>query len=149
MRSVWVTSLLGFDKLFPAPSPFVSAQLWPTDHLLVFWESQVPAAQLFPLDPITQCVDEESNPTALCDPSRVFGLDIQGRDCGNEAAQWFTNFLKTEAFRMVQFEKNMKGRPSSKIFPSVGQNYQVSLQRAALHFWFPSGPTKSLSWGLS
>ncbi|XP_059944635.1 mitochondrial amidoxime reducing component 2 [Mesoplodon densirostris] len=57
---------------------------------------------------------------------RVFGLDIQGRDCGDEAALWFTNFLKTEAFRLVQFEKNMKGRPSSKIFPSVGQNYQVA-----------------------
>ncbi|XP_026978030.1 mitochondrial amidoxime reducing component 2 [Sagmatias obliquidens] len=57
---------------------------------------------------------------------RVFGLDIQGRDCGDEAAQWFTNFLKTEACRLVQFEKNMKGRPSSEIFPSVDQKYQVA-----------------------
>ncbi|XP_072804819.1 mitochondrial amidoxime reducing component 2 isoform X2 [Vicugna pacos] len=54
---------------------------------------------------------------------RVFGLDIKGRDCGDEAAQWFTNFLKTEAFRLVQFESNMKGRSSKKIFPFV-QNYQ-------------------------
>ncbi|XP_057583588.1 mitochondrial amidoxime reducing component 2 [Hippopotamus amphibius kiboko] len=57
---------------------------------------------------------------------RVFGLDIQGRDCGDEAAQWFTNFLKTEAFRLVQFEKNMEGRPSSKLFPFFVQNYQVA-----------------------
>nr|XP_031545976.1 mitochondrial amidoxime reducing component 2 [Vicugna pacos] len=56
---------------------------------------------------------------------RVFGLDIEGRDCGDEAAQWFTNFLKTEAFRLVQFESNMKGRSSKKIFPFV-QNYQVA-----------------------
>ncbi|XP_072804818.1 mitochondrial amidoxime reducing component 2 isoform X1 [Vicugna pacos] len=56
---------------------------------------------------------------------RVFGLDIKGRDCGDEAAQWFTNFLKTEAFRLVQFESNMKGRSSKKIFPFV-QNYQVA-----------------------
>lgn len=88
------------------------------------WSSgRVRSQQHFPLGPITRCVDEESNLTALCDPSRVFGLDIQGRDCGDEAAQWFTNFLKTEAFRLVQFEKNMKGRPSSEIFPSVDQKY--------------------------
>ncbi|KAF5914049.1 hypothetical protein HPG69_010208, partial [Diceros bicornis minor] len=54
---------------------------------------------------------------------RLFGLDIKGRDCGDEAAQWFTNFLKTEAFRLVQFEKNMKGRPSGEIFPDFVQNY--------------------------
>ncbi|XP_077014020.1 mitochondrial amidoxime reducing component 2 isoform X2 [Tamandua tetradactyla] len=57
---------------------------------------------------------------------RLFGLDIKGRDCGNEAAQWFTTFLKTEAFRLVQFETNMKGRPSRKILPPFVQNYQVA-----------------------
>ncbi|ELK32158.1 MOSC domain-containing protein 2, mitochondrial [Myotis davidii] len=56
----------------------------------------------------------------------IFGLDIKGRDCGDEAAQWFTNFLKTEAFRLVQFEKSMKGRASRNIFPSFVQNYQVA-----------------------
>ncbi|XP_066094103.1 mitochondrial amidoxime reducing component 2 isoform X4 [Saccopteryx bilineata] len=55
---------------------------------------------------------------------RIFGLDIKGRDCGDEAAQWFTNYLKREAFRLVQFEKNMKGRPSRKLFPNSVQNYQ-------------------------
>ncbi|XP_066094087.1 mitochondrial amidoxime reducing component 2 isoform X2 [Saccopteryx bilineata] len=57
---------------------------------------------------------------------RIFGLDIKGRDCGDEAAQWFTNYLKREAFRLVQFEKNMKGRPSRKLFPNSVQNYQVA-----------------------
>ncbi|KAM5302291.1 mitochondrial amidoxime reducing component 2-like isoform 5-T6 [Glossophaga mutica] len=57
---------------------------------------------------------------------RIFGLDIKGRDCGDEAAQWFTSFLKTESFRLVQFEKNMKGRGSKNIFPSGVQNYQVA-----------------------
>lgn len=64
-------------------------------------------------------------------PSRVFGLDIQGRDCGDEAAQWFTDFLKTEAFRLVQFEKNMKARPSGKILPGMRHNYQVRCRSAA------------------
>lgn len=62
-------------------------------------------------------------------PSRVFGLDIQGRDCGDEAAQWFTDFLKTEAFRLVQFEKDMKARPSGKILPGMRHNYQVRSER--------------------
>ncbi|XP_049625490.1 mitochondrial amidoxime reducing component 2 [Suncus etruscus] len=57
---------------------------------------------------------------------RLFGLDIQGRDCGDEVAQWFTNYLKTEAYRLVQFEKNMKGRPSRKILPAFVQKYQVA-----------------------
>ncbi|XP_053460210.1 mitochondrial amidoxime reducing component 2 isoform X2 [Nycticebus coucang] len=57
---------------------------------------------------------------------RVFGVDIKGRDCGDEAAQWFSNFLKTEAFRLVQFETNMKGRPSGKLLPFTTQNYQVA-----------------------
>lgn len=57
---------------------------------------------------------------------RIFGLDIKGRDCGDEAAQWFTNFLKTDTFRLVQFEKNMKGREAKNIFPTIEQNYQVA-----------------------
>ncbi|XP_054376063.1 mitochondrial amidoxime reducing component 2 isoform X2 [Pongo abelii] len=57
---------------------------------------------------------------------RIFGLDIKGRDCGNEAAKWFTNFLKTEAYRLVQFETNMKGRTSRKLVPTLDQNYQVA-----------------------
>ena len=69
-----------------------------------------------------------------CDPSRLFGMDIKGRDCGDQAAKWFTSFLKTEAFRLVQFEDHMKGRSSKKIFSTLVPNYQVSLQRAALGF---------------
>uniref|UniRef100_A0A8C5P579 Mitochondrial amidoxime reducing component 2 n=1 Tax=Jaculus jaculus TaxID=51337 RepID=A0A8C5P579_JACJA len=59
---------------------------------------------------------------------RIFGLDIKGRDCGNEAAQWFTDYLKTEPYRLVQFETSMKGRTAKKIFPSETylQNYQVA-----------------------
>ncbi|XP_062970359.1 mitochondrial amidoxime reducing component 2 isoform X2 [Cynocephalus volans] len=57
---------------------------------------------------------------------RVFGLDINGRDCGDEAAQWFNKFLKTETLRLVQFEMDMKGRESRKIFPAFVQNYQVA-----------------------
>ncbi|XP_004613115.2 mitochondrial amidoxime reducing component 2 [Sorex araneus] len=57
---------------------------------------------------------------------RIFGLDIQGRDCGDEVAQWFTSYLKTGAFRLVQFEKNMKGRISKDILPAIKKKYQVA-----------------------
>ncbi|XP_055966653.1 mitochondrial amidoxime reducing component 2 [Sorex fumeus] len=57
---------------------------------------------------------------------RLFGLDIQGRDCGDEVAQWFTSYLKTEAFRLVQFEKNMKGRKGREILPDIKEKYQVA-----------------------
>ncbi|KAM9613334.1 mitochondrial amidoxime reducing component 2 [Trichechus inunguis] len=57
---------------------------------------------------------------------RLFQLDIKGRDCGDEAAQWFTNFLKTEPFRLVQFETNMKGRPSGEILSPSVPNYEVA-----------------------
>ncbi|XP_062066363.1 mitochondrial amidoxime reducing component 2 [Lepus europaeus] len=57
---------------------------------------------------------------------RIFGVDIQGRDCGDEVAQWFTNFLKTEALRLVQFDTKLKGRTSNKLFPVSVQNYQVA-----------------------
>lgn len=60
-----------------------------------------------------------------CRPSRLFGLVIKGRDCGDDAARWFTNFLGADALRLVQFEKNMKLRPSRKIFPAIRHNYQV------------------------
>nr|XP_060610209.1 mitochondrial amidoxime reducing component 2-like [Anolis sagrei ordinatus] len=62
---------------------------------------------------------------------RIFGTDIQGRDCGEEAAQWINTFLKSESYRLVHFEPNMTPRkskdlvdpfrPSDKIaYPDLG-----------------------------
>nr|XP_056708816.1 mitochondrial amidoxime reducing component 2-like [Euleptes europaea] len=47
------------------------------------------------------------NPVQNC---RVFGFDIQGRDCGEEAAQWITAFLNSHPYRLVHFESNMAPR---------------------------------------
>uniref|UniRef100_A0A8B9S8X8 Mitochondrial amidoxime reducing component 2 n=1 Tax=Apteryx owenii TaxID=8824 RepID=A0A8B9S8X8_APTOW len=52
------------------------------------------------------------NPVQNC---RVFGLNIQGRDCGDEAAQWITTFLNTEPYRLVHFEPSMVPRKSKDI----------------------------------
>ncbi|XP_072503893.1 mitochondrial amidoxime reducing component 2 [Notamacropus eugenii] len=57
---------------------------------------------------------------------RVFGVDVQGRDCGDEVAQWISSFLKTETFRLVQFETHMAGRKSKEIFHPSVQNYEVA-----------------------
>ncbi|XP_039424639.1 mitochondrial amidoxime reducing component 2 [Corvus cornix cornix] len=51
----------------------------------------------------------EKNPVRNC---RVFGQDIQGRDCGDEVAQWITTFLNSEPCRLVHFEPSMVPRKS-------------------------------------
>lgn len=51
----------------------------------------------------------------LLPPRRVQGLQIQGRDCGEAAAQWITSFLKTQPYRLVHFEPHMSPRNSHQI----------------------------------
>ncbi|KAM4679604.1 mitochondrial amidoxime reducing component 2-like [Amazona ochrocephala] len=46
---------------------------------------------------------------------RVFGLDIQGRDCGDEVAKWITTFLNSQPYRLVHFEPSMVPRKSKDI----------------------------------
>ncbi|KAM9786359.1 mitochondrial amidoxime-reducing component 1 [Syngnathus typhle] len=44
---------------------------------------------------------------------RMFGGDIQGRDCGDQASRWLVRYLKAEkTFRLVHFEAHMKARRS-------------------------------------
>ncbi|CAB1449614.1 unnamed protein product [Pleuronectes platessa] len=53
---------------------------------------------------------------------RVFGSDIQGRDCGVEASRWLTGYLGEEkTFRLVHFEPQMKARRSTEIEPLFRQ----------------------------
>ncbi|OPJ72252.1 mitochondrial amidoxime reducing component 2 [Patagioenas fasciata monilis] len=52
------------------------------------------------------------NPVRNC---RVFGLDIQGRDCGDEVAQWISTFLNSGPYRLVHFESSMVPRKSKDI----------------------------------
>lgn len=46
---------------------------------------------------------------------RLFGLDIQGRDCGDEVARWITTFLNSEPYRLVHFEPSMVPRKSKDV----------------------------------
>ncbi|XP_003419931.1 mitochondrial amidoxime-reducing component 1 isoform X1 [Loxodonta africana] len=46
---------------------------------------------------------------------RVHGLEIEGRDCGDAAAEWITSFLKTQPYRLVHFEPHMQPRKPHQI----------------------------------
>ncbi|XP_008312066.1 mitochondrial amidoxime-reducing component 1 [Cynoglossus semilaevis] len=50
---------------------------------------------------------------------RVFGTDIHGLDCGDEASEWLTRYLGgNKTFRLVHHEPEMKGRrPPEGPFP--------------------------------
>nr|XP_046269124.1 mitochondrial amidoxime-reducing component 1 [Scatophagus argus] len=53
-------------------------------------------------------IKQSDRPVIDC---RVFGNDIQGRDCGDEASRWLSRYLGAEkTFRLVHFEPHMKGR---------------------------------------
>ncbi|KAM3594395.1 uncharacterized protein V6R79_007207 [Siganus canaliculatus] len=57
---------------------------------------------------------------------RVFKLDIQGRDCGDEVSRWLTHYLKSEeTHRLVHFEPQMKGRNPVETEPAFPQ-YKVA-----------------------
>lgn len=64
-------------------------------------------------------VRQSSNRIIDC---RLFGKDIQGRDCGDEASRWFTRYLATEkTYRLVHFEPQMKGRRTDDVVPNYTQ----------------------------
>ncbi|XP_028293647.1 mitochondrial amidoxime-reducing component 1 isoform X2 [Gouania willdenowi] len=65
-------------------------------------------------------IDQRGNAVINC---RVFGADIQGRDCGDKTSEWLTSYLDAgKTFRLVHFEREMTGRMSVKIEPLFPQN---------------------------
>lgn len=58
-------------------------------------------------------IKQPDNPVLDC---RVFGVDIQGRDCGDKVSHWLTHYLKAEkTYRLVHFEPCMRPRkPAEK-----------------------------------
>ncbi|XP_072265988.1 mitochondrial amidoxime reducing component 2-like [Pyxicephalus adspersus] len=58
---------------------------------------------------------------------KVHGNDVSGRDCGDEASQWITNFLKNvQTYRLVQFEDRMKRRNPKNEYPLYSENDRVA-----------------------
>ncbi|XP_004082830.1 mitochondrial amidoxime-reducing component 1 [Oryzias latipes] len=63
-------------------------------------------------------IHQPDNPVMDC---RLFGADVQGRDCGDAASDWLGRFLTGEKrFRLVHFEPQLKARrpaESEPLFP--------------------------------
>ncbi|KAF3823107.1 mitochondrial amidoxime-reducing component 1 [Mirounga leonina] len=62
---------------------------------------------------------------AVC-KCRVHGLEIEGRDCGEAAAQWITSFLKTQPYRLVHFEPHLRPRNSHQILDVFRPTDQIA-----------------------
>ncbi|CAI9607402.1 unnamed protein product [Staurois parvus] len=58
---------------------------------------------------------------------KVHGNEVSGRDCGDEASRWITDFLKSvQTYRLVQFEDKMKRRNPKKEYATYTENDQVA-----------------------
>ncbi|XP_068088980.1 mitochondrial amidoxime reducing component 2-like [Hyperolius riggenbachi] len=58
---------------------------------------------------------------------KVFGNEVQGRDCGEDASRWITSFLKSvQKYRLVQFEDNMRRRNPKNEYPKYDEDDQVA-----------------------
>ncbi|XP_031193598.1 mitochondrial amidoxime-reducing component 1 isoform X2 [Mastomys coucha] len=69
-----------------------------------------------------------TNPLLQC---RVHGLEVQGRDCGEDAAQWISSFLKTQPCRLVHFEPHMRPRSSQQMRAAFRSTDQVAYSDAS------------------
>lgn len=57
-------------------------------------------------------LNQNQNPVMDC---RVFQMQIQGRDCGDQVSDWITSYLgSNKTFRLVHFEQQMKRRSPVK-----------------------------------
>ncbi len=65
--------------------------------------------------------------------NRVFGVDVQGRDCGDDVSNWLTRYLESDnSVRLVHFEPHLKARrPSEKepLFPKDEKVWWRALHR--------------------
>ncbi|XP_077587674.1 mitochondrial amidoxime-reducing component 1 [Stigmatopora nigra] len=69
-------------------------------------------------------IEQPANAILDC---RVFGADIQGRDCGELASDWFVRYLRTETvYRLVRFEAHMRGRRPADLESLFAQKEEVA-----------------------
>ncbi|XP_072221643.1 mitochondrial amidoxime-reducing component 1 isoform X2 [Leuresthes tenuis] len=86
---------------------------------------------------------QPGNPILNC---RVFGVDVQGRDCGDKVSSWLGSFLGEEkTFRLVHFEPQMKGRRSADCEPLFPQHEMVAYSDVAPVMLLSEASVKDLS----
>ncbi|XP_071996195.1 mitochondrial amidoxime-reducing component 1-like isoform X2 [Engystomops pustulosus] len=58
---------------------------------------------------------------------KIYGFEVQGRDCGDEASDWITSFLRSsQTYRIVCFEDQMKPRNPKNEYPMYDENDRVA-----------------------
>ncbi|XP_034531764.1 mitochondrial amidoxime-reducing component 1 [Notolabrus celidotus] len=76
---------------------------------------------------------------------RVFGKDIQGRDCGDEVSRWLTRVLEAEkTYRLVHFEHQMTARRPTE-GETMFQKYEVAYSDMAPVMLLSESSVKDLS----
>ncbi|XP_046871351.1 mitochondrial amidoxime-reducing component 1-like isoform X1 [Hypomesus transpacificus] len=76
------------------------------------------------METLTFPVTQPDNAIKDC---RVFSVDIQGRDCGEEVSSWLTRYLAAEkAVRMVHFEPQMNPRKPGEKEPLFPQQTKIA-----------------------
>ncbi|XP_037550490.1 mitochondrial amidoxime-reducing component 1 [Nematolebias whitei] len=86
---------------------------------------------------------QPNNPIVNC---RVFSMDVQGRDCGDNVSHWFTSFLGAEkTFRLVHFEPQMKPRRPAEMEPLFPKSEEVAYPDIAPVMLLSEASVKDLS----
>ncbi|XP_077094612.1 mitochondrial amidoxime-reducing component 1 isoform X2 [Siphateles boraxobius] len=63
---------------------------------------------------------------------RVFSVDVQGRDCGDDVSDWLTRYLESDkAVRLVHFEPHLKAQRPSEKDPLYPKDEKVAYPDAA------------------
>ncbi|CAN2387455.1 Mitochondrial amidoxime reducing component [Pristimantis euphronides] len=65
----------------------------------------------------------ETNADFTC---KIHGNEVQGRDCGEEASEWMTSYLKSQTYWIVYFEDTMKLRNPKNEYPLYTEDDQVA-----------------------
>ncbi|XP_070805309.1 mitochondrial amidoxime reducing component 2-like [Pituophis catenifer annectens] len=60
-----------------------------------------------------------------------YGLQTQGRDCGDEAAEWISTFLNVEPYRLIHYETNMVTRKPGDFLPAFLPKDEVAYAEAS------------------
>lgn len=72
---------------------------------------------------------QPSNAVVDC---RVFSVDVQGRDCGDDVSDWLTRYLESDKpFRLVHFEPHLKAQSPSEKDPLYPKDEKVAYPDAA------------------
>ncbi|KAM9777282.1 mitochondrial amidoxime-reducing component 1-like [Neosynchiropus ocellatus] len=77
---------------------------------------------------------------------RVFGEDIQGRDCGDKVSRWLTDYLGDEkTYHVVHFEPQMRARYPAKSMPLFPKKEEVAYPDVAAVMLLSEASVEDLS----